>query len=422
MSNNTGTRNVWFDAIDEAIDERFARMIEVRRWLHAHPEPSGQEVATTRFLEELLIQEGLHPRAGSDGRGLLCDGTDRTDLPMIALRADVDALRIHDGKQVPYRSQNPGIMHACGHDAHSAILFGTVSALRHLQRTGRLAWPIRYRAIFQPAEETCEGAQQMIAAGALEGVSAIVALHVDPTREVGHIGIRTGVLTANCDEMRIVIRGRGGHAARPHETSDPIAAAAQLINSLYLHIPRVTDSQEAVVVTIGQVHGGDNANVIPEEVELRGTIRSLDRAVRQHTMDHVRRLAFGVGQMTLTKITVDFGLGCNSVCNDADIADLLRSSGKHVLGEAGVLEIARPSMGSEDFAFYLDRVPGAMLRLGCVSQRSGRASLHTPDFDIDEEALRIGAKVMARAVVQWCDPDSRVPPRPQTQTPEAGKS
>ncbi len=422
MSSNTGKRNDWLAAIDEAIDERFARMTEVRRWLHAHPEPSGHETETARFLEDLLVREGLQPRAACDGRGLICDGTDRTEVPMIALRADVDALRIHDGKQVPYRSQNPGIMHACGHDAHSAILFGTLSALRHLENSGRLSWPIRYRAIFQPAEETCEGALQMIAAGALEGVSAIVALHVDPTREVGHIGIRTGVLTANCDEMRIVVQGRGGHAARPHETSDPIAAAAQLINALYLHIPRVTDSQEAVVVTVGQVHGGDNANVIPEEVELRGTIRSLDRTVRQHTMDHVRRLAFGVGQTTLTKIQVDFGLGCHSVCNDAAIAELLRSSGKQVLGHAAVSEIARPSMGSEDFAFYLDRVPGAMMRLGCASHRSGRASLHTPNFDIDEEALRIGAKVMAQAAVRWCNPDLPAVSRPQGESPEAGDS
>ena len=303
---------------------------------------------------------------------------------MVALRADIDALRIHDAKQVEYRSRNDGIMHACGHDAHTATVFGALTAVKRLSDQGQLPWGVAIRGIFQPAEETCAGAQQMIEAGALEGVTSTVALHVDPSRHVGRIGLRSGVFTANCDEMHIRITGRGGHAARPHESNDPIAAAAQLINALYLYIPRVTDSQDAAVVTIGQLTGGDTPNVIPEQVSLHGTIRTLDRIVRRETMQHICRIASGIGSTTDTKIDVQFGLGCNSVVNDAGVVGVLRHAAREVLGSDGLEEIERPSMGSEDFAFYGGKVPTAMFRLGCTSDRCGGASLHTPAFDVDE--------------------------------------
>jgi amidohydrolase len=244
----------------------------------------------------------------------------------------------------------------------------------------------------------------MTEAGALDGVGAVIACHVDPSRLVGRVGLRTGVFTANCDSMSVHIRGRGGHAARPHEATDPIAAAAQFINALYLSIPRVTDSQDAVVVTIGQIIAGHNANVIPDQVELRGTLRTLDAGVREQTIGHIRRIAEGVGQTCRTSITVDFAQGTKSVRNDPALTDLLRQAGAGVLGREALDSIPRPSMGSEDFAHYLDRVPGAMFRLGCASDRAGRSGLHTPTFDVDEEALRIGAKILARAAVAWCDP------------------
>ena len=203
--------------------------------------------------------------------------------------------------------------------------------------------------------------------------------------------------------MNIV--GRGGHAARPHEASDPIAAAAQLINALYLFVPRATDSQDAVVITMGQLIGGDNANVIPEEVTLRGTVRTLESDVRDETFDHIRRLATGIGQTTETQIRVRFGHGSNSIDNDARLVELLAQSGAEVLGTGGIERIARPSMGSEDFAFYVEKTPGAMFRLGCTSDRAGGFPLHSPTFDVDEEALRIGAGILARTVVSWSDPD-----------------
>jgi amidohydrolase len=378
--------------------------------LHARPELSGEERETSLYLYRLLGDEGLGVRMGPEGRGVLADAKpankEGSDMPAaaIALRGDIDALRIHEKNTTPYASQCPGVMHACGHDAHTALIYGALTAIEELRGAGKLPWPVAVRGIFQPAEETSEGARAMVGIGALEGVAAILAAHVDPSRDVGHIGLRAGVLTANCDEMEIQLTGRGGHAARPHETRDPIAAAAQLINSLYLFIPRATDSQDAVVVTIGQVAGGHNANVIPEQVLLRGTIRTLDAGVRQKTFDHIRRLARGIGETTDTRIDVHFGLGSPSVRNDAALVALLRESGRDVVGEAGLDDILRPSMGSEDFSFYLDHVPGAMLRLGTRSSTATGSALHTPNFDIDEEALRIGAKLLARAAILWHDP------------------
>ena len=279
-----------------------------------------------------------------------------------------------------------------------------------------MPWPVRLRGVFQPAEETCDGAKQMIEAGALEDVGAIIACHVDPTRKRGRIGLRAGVLTANCDDMRIRILGRGGHAARPHETIDPIAAALQLTNSLYLYVPRRTDSQDAVVVTVGQVLGGHNPNVIPEEVELRGTIRTIDLRVRAETIQHIRRIAAGIAQASETEITAEFAPAADSVVNDSSIIALMRSAGEEVLGLGHAEDIPRPSMGSEDFAYYLHHVPGAMLRLGVACDAGKSPGLHTPQFDIDENALVLGSRILARTAVLWCDP-SRRPPAGRSQQP-----
>ncbi|MEX2185966.1 MAG: amidohydrolase [Pirellulales bacterium] len=394
----------WRLEIDAAVDRSFDRLVAVRRRMHMQPEPSGAEQKTSLFLYQLLGDEGFSVRLGPEGCGVIADlPSSETHDTCIALRADIDALYIHDAKPAEYRSQCDGVMHACGHDAHTAIVLGATLAVRDVAAAGSLPRATPLRALFQPAEETGNGAKAMIEVGAIDRVTAILATHVDPSRKVGHVGLRTGVLTANCDEMRIVVRGRGGHAARPHESSDPIAAAAQFVNALYLFVPRSTDSQDAVVVTIGEMRGGDNANVIPEEVTLRGTIRTLDARVRGQTFEHIKRLAEGIGQMTLTRIDVEYGWATDSVINDAGLVALLRRGAREVVGDAGVEEIARPSMGSEDFAAYLQHTPGAMIRLGCVSDRAGGPMLHSPLFDVDEEVIRHGAKILAHAAVYWSE-------------------
>ena len=301
-------------------------------------------------------------------------------------------------------------MHACGHDAHAAIAYGVAHALTTLENQGGLPWPIAWRAILQPAEETVLGARQMIDAGALDGVSSIFALHVEPARRTGEIGIRAGTLTSYCDTIRIVVRGQGGHAARPHESKDPIAAAAQLISTLYQFVPRATDSLDAVVITIGRVRGGENPNVIPDKVELWGTVRTLTEDIRTKTIEHIRQLAHGIGEITGTQLEIHVEASIPSVHNDAGLTRLLSREAEEVVGEEHVQLISRPSMGSEDYACYLEKVPGTMFRLGTSSDMASQTGLHTPNFDIDEAALVIGTKILARAVVMASQP-SRVATR-----------
>ena len=240
----------WKAKLDAIVAENATKVIALRRHLHAHPELSGAELQTSLYLYQTLDKLGLDVRMGPDGCGVVADSqfsgesasADGDSEPKrIAFRGDIDALSIQDEKDVPYRSANEGIMHACGHDAHAAVVYGTILALVDLAKAGQLPWPVHWRAIFQPAEETAIGAAQMVETGVLAGVEKIFALHVDPTRRTGEIGLRAGPMTAHCDLLKLTIHGEGGHAARPHESKDPIAAAAQVISSLYQFVPRATD-------------------------------------------------------------------------------------------------------------------------------------------------------------------------------------
>ncbi|MDE3000403.1 MAG: amidohydrolase [Gemmatimonadota bacterium] len=399
-------RNDWPRQLDRTVDAFQDRMVETRRHLHTHPEVSGEETETTRYLEEQLASDGFEVRTGPAGRGVIAESAGNGSGPGIAMRADLDALPIQDAKSVAYRSSVRGVMHACGHDAHAAAVLGAALALDAAGKSGILPWPVTWRAIFQPAEETNHGALEMIEAGALEGVGAMLALHVDPSRPAGTIGHRSGVLTAHCDEMRVLIRGRGGHAARPYESRDPIAAAAQLINALYVAVPRSLDPRHTVVLTIGSIAAGKRYNAIPDRAVLKGTVRSLDENARRRAVERVREVAAGVARVSGTEIEVTFRSGPPSVMNDPDLTDLVRQCAVDLLGSDRVQHIGEPSMGGDDFAHYLKRVPGSLFRLGCSRPGAASTGLHTPDFDVDERALGIGAKILARAVVRWSEPET----------------
>ncbi|MEM6329259.1 MAG: amidohydrolase [Planctomycetota bacterium] len=388
----------WRSRLDEIIDGLSEQLVALRRRLHANPEPSGEELQTSLLLYQLLSDRGMAVRMGPEGRGVLVDSHDQAAGRRVAIRGDIDALRLQDAKQTAYRSTCDGVMHACGHDAHATCAAGAMIALDQLAAEGALPRPVTWRGILQPSEETATGAAEMVGAGAVEGVASLVALHVDPRLATGTVGVRPGVLTAFAEMMRIDISGSGGHAARPHESRDPIAAAAQLIGALYQYVPRATDSQESVVVTIGQVSGGDTANVIPESVMLRGTVRTLDASVRQRTIDHIRHLAHGVSEITGTRIHIEFEVSLPAVDNDPALTGVIRREAAGLLGEGGVAQLGRASMGSEDFAVYGAHAPLAMFRLGCSASPPG-PGLHTPQFDIDEACLPIGAKLLARAAV-----------------------
>ncbi|RCS47723.1 amidohydrolase [Bremerella cremea] len=400
----------WQSRLCAQIDQINDSLIEFRRSLHRNPEVSGEEFQTSLTLYQILGDLGLSVRMGPDGRGVIADldTFDQEGSSVIALRGDIDALPIHDCKDVPYCSQKEGIMHACGHDAHTTVVLGAAQALQQLARNGELPWPIRARFIFQPAEEICTGARDMIKAGALEDVSAIIATHMEPGLPFGKVGFRKGELTASCEEIWIKIHGSSGHGARPYEANDPIAAAAQLINTLYLALPRVTQTHEAVVASFGQIHGGASPNVIPETVELQGTLRTLLPQTRLDTIRHIHRIADGIAMATQTQIEVKFDLGTDAVRNDSNLIDLLKENCVEFMGMPSVHEIPRASMGGEDFAFYLDHVPGAMIRLGCATPgTSNWPMLHSTNFDIDERVLAFGANLLARSTVAALEPGSR---------------
>jgi amidohydrolase len=387
----------WRRSLDSYVDSHAERWRSVRRHLHAHPEPSLEEFQTTRYLAEQLDRAGVPGRIVPSGRGLIAEPARPESRPRIAMRADMDALRLQDSKNVEYRSHRDGVMHACGHDAHATMALGAVSALWQVR--DELPASAGWRAIFQPAEETGEGALEMIEAGAMDDVSAIVALHVDPDLEVGRVAFRTGVLTAHCRELHVVINGSGGHAARPHLTIDPIGVAAQFVSSVYQFVPRSIDSRDPAVITFGCIRGGASANVIPERVELNGTIRTLSPLAASRVEEQVKLIAHGLGGASRATIDVAFREITDAVINDPQVTTACVAAAREVVGTENVEEISLPSMGGEDFAGYLKRAPGCLLRLGVATRDRPRHFLHSPLFDLDERALAVGIKVLARSVV-----------------------
>lgn len=399
MDTTTAARTDWEAALDAGARDIDREVVEIRRRLHAEPEPSGEEFGSVEMLRSRFQAAGISCRVVPARNGLLVDGPSAEGAPRIAFRADLDALRLHDAKTVAYRSRRDGVMHACGHDAHTAIAAGAVLLLERLERQGALPWPVAWRAIFQPAEETAVGAIAMVQLGALQDVCDIFALHVDPSRRVGTAGVRDGALTASYDQLRIRATGKGGHGARPHESQDPIAASAQLLTAIYSLIPRSVDSQDPVVVTIGKIQGGYNANVIPEQVDMEGTLRTLDPKVREATKEKLRRLTRGISEASDVTLEISFDQGLGAVINDTGANAIVREAAQRTLGLGNVDEVPRPSMGGEDFAAYLEKVPGAMFRLGVASGDGPAAPLHSPLFDIDERALGLGVRIIARAVI-----------------------
>jgi amidohydrolase len=394
----------WRGALDGYIDSIAETLRAVRRHLHAHPEPSLEEFETARYLADRLDEAGIPRRVVPSGRGVIADPFPEAVSGRVAIRGDIDALRMHDNKEVPYRSTRDGVMHACGHDAHATMALGASLALWSCRAW--LPWPTPWRTIFQPAEEIGRGAFEMIEAGAVEGVRAIIALHVDPELAVGRIAQRRGILTAHCVEMHVTIHGRGGHAARPHQAVDPIGIAVQFVNSVYQFVPRSMDSREPVVVTFGSIQGGTSANVIPEQVRLLATIRTLGRSSAAQVQERIKHIGHGIAEASRSRVEITFHQTTDAVVNDPAVTEVCVREAADLVGIDHVEAIALPSMGGEDFAGYLAHAPGCLLRLGVASPGGPRHFLHTTGFDIDERALAIGAKVLARSAVRLSEPGS----------------
>ena len=339
------------------------------------------------------------PERGVGVVGDLLLGNATTETPAIALRADIDALRMPDRKTVGYASIKPGLAHACGHDVHTTIVLAVAELLCHLKASGYRLPDIRFRFLFQAAEETGDGAAWMIEDGMLQDVGSILGLHVEPNFLAGEIGLRYGVFTAAVDEIHIQVRGRGGHTARPHRTTDPIHCAGMLISMLYETLPRTVDVRDASVFSIGQINGGHASNVIPDEVSIVGTLRTTDADSRDVLLSRIDSVCRHLAELTGNEVVKELGHSLGSVVNSTTETSAFDLACREVVGDDAVHVLDRPSMGGEDFAVYLDACPGSQIRLGCAASLPW-PHLHSPVFDIDEKAIAIGVRVMTRAALQ----------------------
>lgn len=381
-------------------DELRAELIAFRRDLHMHPELGNQEFRTTAAIKDRLEKAGLRPRVLAVGTGLMCDVGEWDGVtPMLALRADIDALPIPDTKAgVPYRSTVPDRAHACGHDVHTTAVLGAGLVLAGLDRQGLL--PSAVRLIFQPAEEVLPGgAVDAIESGVLEGVGRIIGVHCDPKVDVGRIGLRIGAITSACDRLEIALDGPGGHTARPHLTTDLVTAAARIAVDVPALLARRVDARAGLALTWGRLETGHAPNVIPQHAELSGTVRCLNLDAWREAPDLVHAAIDEVAGMHRAKTVINYVRGVPPVVNDAESIGLLDAAMTERRG-AYAIEDTEQSLGGEDFSWYLERVPGAMARLGVRTPGDTRGlDLHRGNFDVDEEAITVGVELFTAAAL-----------------------
>jgi len=380
--------------LDAFLAEHEPELVDFRRDLHAHPEIGYHEHRTTRRVALRLAAAGLRPAILPKGTGLLVDiGSGQPGEPAIALRADIDALPINDEKNVPYRSTITGACHACGHDVHTAILVGTGLFLARAAAAGAL--PGRVRLIFQPAEEVPGGAIDVLSAGGIASVDRVFALHCDPRLDLGKIGTRTGAITAACDRILVKVTGPGGHTARPHLTADLVYALGKIITELPAALSRRVDPRSSLSLVWGKVSAGTAANAIPDDGTVEGTVRCLDDDAWHQAPDLLKALLESVASAYGVVAHLTYQRNVPPTINDAVSTAMLEAAADRVLGPQSLTE-APQSLGGEDFAWYLESVPGSLARLG--TRRPGSSDdfdIHQARFDVDERAIGLGVRLMA---------------------------
>jgi amidohydrolase len=382
----------------------YAELVATRRDLHAHPELSFQEHRTASLVAERLRALGYQVKTGVGKTGVVgvMHGTapagNRADRAVL-LRADMDALPIQEANQVAYRSTTPGVMHACGHDAHVAIALAVARRLA----AARAAWHGTVKFAFQPAEENGNGAEAMIADGVLEApaVDAAFGLHVISTIPIGTISATSGAIMGSVDNFTIHIKGKGGHAAMPQDAVDPILAAAHVITALQSLVSRTADPFDHLVVSVTRVSAGTTSNVIPEEAELEGTVRSMGGRLHAEMPERLTSIVNSVAGGLGCTATVNYVRYTPTTVNDDAMTAMVARVAAEIVGAKNVLTGAR-MLGGEDFSFYLERVPGCFAWVGCRNTLKGLdAPHHSPRFDIDEEAMLIGADLLERVAREY---------------------
>jgi amidohydrolase len=381
--------------IAEAADE----LVEMRRDFHAHPELAFQEVRTATVVADRLRALGLEVREAVGRTGVIGRLRGREGGGVVALRADIDALPIQEQNETPYASRTEGVMHACGHDGHTAILLSTAGMLSRLRDD--FAGEVRF--IFQPAEETAGGAPAMLADGAFghPKPQAVFGLHLWNNLPVGVVGLRNGPLFAHTDELQIVIRGSGGHGAMPEQTVDPVVVAAQVVTALQTMVSRETSPLEPAVVTIGSIHGGTAFNIVPPEVNLRGTVRTFTDALQKQMRERIESLVGGITTAMRASYSYDYRSCCPAVVNDSAMTELVRNVAVRAFGQDRVT-VPQQTMGGDDMSYFLRQAPGTYFFLGSANPERGLdAPHHHPRFDIDEAALPIGAQLLAETALEF---------------------
>jgi amidohydrolase len=391
--------------LHDEIDEILPGLIADRRYLHENPELGCEEFKTSAFVIDRLRALGVEDiRTGINVTGVtgLIRGTANGEGRVVLIRADMDALPIHEENDVEYRSQTDGLMHACGHDAHTAILLGLARIL--MGRRDQFSGVIK--VLFQPSEERGPGgARMMIEEGVLEDphVDACFALHMAQDEPLGTITVKEGAMLAASDRFSIDIQGKGGHAAHPNLTVDPVVVGAHVISALQAIVARNVDPIEPAVITVGSLHAGHAANVIPDTAQILGTVRTLNPDVQALIVTRIEEVANGVCEAMGARANFEYTYGVPATINDPGAVEIIRKAAREVVGEDRLITPA-PSMGGEDFSFFLQNRPGAMFMVGSNNPEKGLIwGHHHPKFDIDEESLGIGVETMAVTVVKYLE-------------------
>ncbi|MDG2383668.1 MAG: amidohydrolase [Pirellulaceae bacterium] len=373
----------------------FERLVQIRRDLHQHPELSYQEYRTAdrvcAFLDQLPEVNYRQKVAGAGVVAEIVRGRFAEKASWVALRADLDALPMHEETGLPFASSVPGVMHACGHDVHTTALLGAATLLAE---ESELAAPIRL--LFQPAEETGDGAQAMIEAGALRDVGMIFGGHVDQHYPVGTIVVAEGTVNASSDAFVIHIQGRGGHAARPHQTIDAVMVGSLLVMALQTIVSREINPSHPAVVTVARFEAGTAANVIADTATLQGTVRAQDADVRLRLEAALKRMAASIGQLHGAKVSVEISRGTPMLINQGKALELARNSAIDVVSHDQVLPMESANMGGEDFSYYLEHVSGCYVRYGARGSDQHGYPAHSAKFDVDESVLAVASSYLAR--------------------------
>jgi hippurate hydrolase len=381
-------------------------MVAIRHQIHSNPELSLHEHATSELVAKLLASWGYEVHRGLAGTGVVGTLKLGTGDKRLGIRADMDALPIHETTGLDYASKNPGVMHACGHDGHTAIL---LTAARHLAETR--AFDGTLHLIFQPAEERDCGADIMVKAGLFDmfPCDMVFALHNMPGERVGSFGFLSGCFMASSDTVHITVRGKGGHGANPHRATDPVVAASHVVLALQTIVSRNTDPRDTAIITVGAIHGGEASNVIPDEVKLTLSVRAFDPAIREWLRTRVTEVAQGQAAALQCSAEVDYRMGCPATINNAAATAFARDVASEWLGSDCLIENMRPVTGSEDFSFMLEAVPGCYFIVGNglgETHATGGCMVHNPGYDFNDEILPIAASYWVRLTERYLRADA----------------